>query len=214
MNTLRTSMSRYLHFLAACSFLAFIAAPGPVLAQEFPRDELDEALDQLATDRAQDLNQAYYAYESDLEDLRQEAERQDRPELYTERREELRTALEDRVLRIERGYEQRRADVLLAQTGRGDQARPLAAEERFDRPTADRNRADHRIAQLNDELAQAWAEFNRRADEARERVRTDDAWDGYEATITQLEDEYQQRIADIQSRQRSLRFEMERERRQ
>jgi hypothetical protein len=70
------------------------------------------------------------------------------------------------------------------------------------------------MTQLEDELTRAWAEFNREADEARERARTDETWDGYEAAITRLEDEYQQEIADIQSRQRTLRFEMERERRE
>jgi hypothetical protein len=206
--------------LAACGLFALMAAPGLVLGQEFPRDELDEALDELATERAQELNQAYYAYEGALEELRREADSEERPELYTEQRGEQRATLEDRVLRIERNYEQRRADVLLAHTGRGDQARPMAAKERFDRPAVEerpgvgRNRADYRMTQLEDELTRAWAEFNREADEARERARTDDTWDGYEATITRLEDEYQQRIADIQSRQRALRFEMERERRE
>lgn len=208
-----------LRMLASCVVLALLAAPAPLIGQEFPRDELDEALDELATERAQELNQAYYDYEDSLEDLRREAERENRPELYTERRPELRSKLEERVLRIERNYEQRRAEVLLAHTDRGDRARPLVEEERFDRPADEerpgvgRDRDDQRIAQLNDELARAWAEFHREAEEARERARTDETWDGYEETITRLENEYEQQIADIQSRQRSLRFEMERERR-
>jgi len=217
-NTASNLTTRYLRMLAACALFALVA-PGPVFGQDFPRGELDEALDELATERAQELNDAYYGYERALEELRREADRQNRPELYTERRTELRATLEDRVLRIERSYERHRADVLLAHTGRGDQERPMAAEDRFDRPSdeerpgVDRDRADHRIAELNDELAQVWAEFNREADEARERARTDDTWDGYEATITRLEDEYQEKIAEIQSRQRALRFELERERR-
>lgn len=208
-----------LHILASCVFLALVAAPAPLIGQDLPRDELDEALDELATERAQELNQAYYEYEDSLEDVRREADREDRPQLYTERRPELRSKLEDRVLRIERGYERRRAEVLLRHTDRGDRARPLVEEERFDRPADEkrpgvgRDRADHRIAQLDDELARAWAEFHREAEKARERARTDETWDGYEATITRLENEYEQQIGDIQSRQRSLRFEMERERR-
>lgn len=213
-----------LRILAACAFLALLAAPASLIGQDFPRDELDEALDELATERAHELNQAYYDYEDSLEGLRREADRQDRPELYTERRQDLRMTLEDRVLRIERNYEQRRAEVLLAHTDRGDRARPLVEEERFDRPAdqrrdragrdrVGRDRDDQRIAQLNDELARAWAEFHREAEKARERARTDETWDGYEATITRLENDYEQQIADIQSRQRSLRFEMERERR-
>lgn len=208
-----------LRILASCVVLALLAAPAPLIGQEFPRDELDEALDELATERAQELNQAYYEYEDSLEDLRREADREDRPELYTERRPELRSKLEDRVLRIERNYERRRAEVLLAHTDRGDRARPLLEEERFDRPTGEkrpgvgRDRDDRRMAQLNDELARAWAEFHREAQEARQRARRDETWDGYEATITRLENEYEQQIADIQSRQRTLRFEMERERR-
>lgn len=203
--------------LASCVCLALLAAPAPVIGQEFPRDELDEALDELATERAQELNQAYYDYEDSLEDLRRDADRQDRPELYTERRQDLRTKLEDRVLRIERSYERHRADVLLAHTDRGDRARPLVEEERFDRraelPGVGRERVDDRIAQLNDELARAWAEYHREAEEARERARTDETWDGYEASITRLENEYEQEIADIQRRQRLLRFEIARERR-
>lgn len=208
-----------LRILASCVFLALVAAPAPLIGQELPRDELDEALDELATERAQELNQAYYEYEDSLEDVRREADREDRPELYTERRPELRSKLEDRVLRIERAYEQRRADILLAHTDRGDRARPLVDEERFDRPADDgrpgvgRDRDDQQIAQLNDELARVWAEFHREAQKARQRARTDDTWDGYEATLTRLENEYEQQIADIQRRQRSLRFEMERERR-
>ncbi len=224
MNTAIRSMTGRLRILASCVFLALVAAPVPLVGQELPRDELDEALDELATERAQELNQAYYEYEDSLEGVRLEADRQDRPELYTERRQELRAELEGRVLRIERGYEQHRADVLLAHTDRGDRARPLVKEKRFDRPADERrpgvrrdrdgrDRDDDRMAQLNDELARAWAEYHREAEEARERARTDDAWDGYEATITRLENEYEQQIADIQRRQRSLRFEMERERR-
>ena len=214
------STTECFRLLAVCGLFALMAAPRPVFGQEFPRDELDEALDELATERAQELNQAYFDYEAALEELRLEADRQQRPELYTEQRVELRTTLEERVVRIERNYEQLRADVLLAHTGRGDRARPIAAEKRFDRPDAEerpgvgRSRADFRMTQLEDELTRAWAEFNREADEARERARTDETWDGYEATITRLEDEYQQEIADIQSRQRTLRFEMERERRE
>lgn len=219
MNTVINLVSGRLRILASCVFLALLAAPAPLIGQEFPRDELDEALDELATERAQELNEAYYDYEASLEDLRREANRRDRPELYTERRRELRTKLEERVLRIERDYEQRRADVLLAHTGRGDRARPVAEDERFDRradeelPCVVRDRLCDRMAELNDELARAWAEYHRKAEEARERARTDDTWDGYETTITRLENEYEQEIADIQRRQRSLRFEMERERR-
>lgn len=218
MNTGSSLRTRYLRMLAACALFALVS-PGPILGQDFPRDELDEALDELATERAQELNDAYYGYERALEELRREADRQDRPELYTERRAELRATLEDRVLRIERSYERHRADVLLAHTGREDPVRPMTAEDRFDRPTAEgragvgRDRADDRMAELNDELARAWAEFNREADEARERARTDDTWDGYEATVTRLENDYQQRIEEIQRRQRALRFELERERR-
>lgn len=220
---------RRLRILASCVFLALVAAPATLIGQDLPRDELDEALDELATERAQELNEAYYEYEDALEEVRREADREDRPELYTERRPELRSKLEDRVLRIERDYEQRRADILLAHTDRGDRARPLVEEERFDRPADDgrpgvgrdrdgrpgvgRDREDRQMAQLNDELARAWAEFHREAQKARQRARTDDTWDGYEATLTRLENEYEQEIADIQRRQRSLRFEMERERR-
>lgn len=220
MNTASNPTIGCLRMLALGGFFALMAAPRPVFGQEFPRDELDEALDELATERAQELNQAYFDYEAALEELRREADRQERPELYTEQRGELRTSLEERVVRIERNYEQHRADVLLAHTGRGDRARPIAAEKRFDRPAAEerpgvgRSRAGYRMTQLEDELTRAWAEFTREADEARERARTDETWDGYEATITRLENEYQQRIADIQSRQRTLRFEMERERRE
>lgn len=220
MNSASHPTTGCLRMLAAYSLFVLMTIPGPVLGQEFPRDELDEALDALATERAQELNQAYYDYETALEELRREADRQERPELYTEQRGELRATLEDRVLRIERNYERRRADILLAHTGRGDQERPMAAEQRFDRPPDEgrpgvgRNRADYRLTQLEDELARAWAEFHREAEEARERARTDDSWDAYEATITRLENEYQQRIADIQSRQRALRFELERQRRE
>ncbi|HSM08957.1 MAG TPA: hypothetical protein VLA33_08045 [Gemmatimonadota bacterium] len=219
MNTAINLAAGRLRILASCAFLALLAAPAPLIGQEFPRDELDEALDELATERAQELNQAYYDYEASLEDLRREATREDRPELYAERRQELRTKLEERVLRIERDYEQRRADVLLAHTDRGDRARPLGQDERFGRradggrPGVGRNRGDRRIAQLNDDLARAWAAFHREAQEARRRARTDDTWDDYEATLTRLQNEYEQEIADIQRRQRSLRFEMERERR-
>lgn len=219
MYTSTNSMTGHLRVLASCAFLALLAAPASLGGQELPRDELDEALDELATERAQELNQAYYEYEDSLEDVRREADREDRPELYTERRPELRSKLEERVLRIERNYERRRADVLLGHTNRGDRARPLVEKERFDRPAREerpgvgRDRDDDRMAQLNDELARAWAEYHREAEAARERARSDETWDGYEAAITRLENEYEQQIADIQSRQRALRFEMERERR-
>lgn len=221
--------------MAACALFAAAALPGHLHGQEFPRDSLDEALDELATERAQDLNQAYYDYEAALEEARREAERLDQPELYTERRDELRSSLEQRVLRIERGYEQRRADVLLEHTGRRPPERDEPVERRFERPAGDRadvrdeadprideaiedrpgvgrNRLDYRMIELEDELAEAWADFHGRAEEARERARESDDWEGYEATITRLEDEYQETIADIQRRQRMLQFEMARER--
>lgn len=229
-------VSRTILSLAACGLLAAAVLPGSLAAQEFPRDSLDEALDDLATERAQDLNTAYYEYEAALEEARREAERLDEPELYTERRAELRSRLEQRVLRIERNYERRRADVLLEHTGRRPPHRDDTVERRFDRPGAERdergdapdrprfdepiedrpgvgrNRLDYRMAELEDELAQAWAEFHRRAQEARERARENDDWDGYEDTITRLENEYQETIADIQGEQRRLQFEKARER--
>lgn len=229
--------SRTILAVATCGLFAAAALPGNLGAQEFPRDSLDEALDELATERAQDLNQAYYDYEAALEEARREAERLDEPELYTERRAELRSRLEQRVLRIERNYERRRADVLLEHTGRRTPQRDDTVERRFERPGAGRaeggdearhrprfdepiedrpgvgrNRLDYRMIELEDELAQAWAEFHRRAEEARQRARENDDWDGYEDTITRLENEYQETIAEIQREQRMLQFEMERER--
>lgn len=218
---------RVLPVLAAFGLVTVMAAPGVLSAQEFPRDELDEELDTLATERAQALNQAYFAYEQELEEVRQEAERLDQPSLFTEQQEELRRELETRILRIERRYERRRADILEEHTGRRFEGGE--ADERFgkrpgeadDRPEADLNpdeaekddpSADHsRMAELNTELAEAWAEFHERAKELREKARSDEDWDGYEEAITRLEDEYQEKIADIQRRQRILRFDIARE---
>lgn len=198
---------------------ALLFAFSPLQAQErtgeFPRDALDEELDELATERAQELNAAYYDYERQLEDVRMEADRRDAPEYYTDRRQELRSDLESEVLRIERRYEEIRADLLQEHTGRRFEGE--AVENRFDlsaeRPAMSGIERNARMAQLNDELASAWAEFNREADAARERARQNDDWDRYEETITRLESEYQQTIADIQARQRALRFELSRERR-
>lgn len=218
---------RVLPVLAAFGLVTVMAAPGVLSAQEFPRDELDEELDALATERAQALNQAYFEYEQELEEVRQEAERLDQPSLFTEQREELRRELETRILRIERRYERRRADILEEHTGRRFEGGE--ADERFgkrpgeadDRPEADLYpdeaekddpSADHsRMAELNTELAEAWAEFHERAKELREKARSDEDWDGYEEAITRLEDEYQEKIADIQRRQRILRFDIARE---
>lgn len=231
--------------LTLAALAVLFASPGPLVAQEqareeqreqreFPRTELDRELDALATYRAQDLNQAYYEYEQALEEARQEAERLDRPSLFTERRAELRRELERRVLRIERRYEQRRADLLERHTGRrfeggepddrfgnrdadvdagppDDAARrrpPRAGEPAAGQPGMGRSE----MGRLNAELAETWAEFHERARALRERARTDESWDGYEEAITRLEDEYRDQIADIERRQRQLRFEMERAR--
>lgn len=221
-----------------CALLAIPMSPTTLAGQErddrraFPRTELDSALDSLATDRAQALNQAYYRYERALEEVRREAERLDRPSLFTERRQELRRELEGRVLRIERRYEERRADLLERHVGgrfeggeaddrfgrrageagppgeAGQRPAPRAGEPREGLPGMGRTE----MTELNAELAEAWAEFHERARELRNRARTDEDWDGYEAAITELENEYRDRVADIQRRQRQLRFEMERAR--
>ena len=230
MNIRRNRAMRFLPVLASFGLVTILATPGMMSAQEFPRDELDRELDALATERAQALNQAYFDYEQELEEARQEAERLDQPSLFTERHEELRRDLETRILRIERRYERRRADILEEHTGRryeggeADERFGVRADEVEDRPeepalyhddedlgvsTDDRAR----MAELNAELTEAWAEFHEAARELREKARRDEDWEGYEDAITRLEEQYQETIADIQRRQRILRFDIARERR-
>ena len=214
--TLERTVSAFRPFLVLAALLfAFAPLHAQERSGEFPRDALDEALDELATERAQELNAAYYEYERQLEDVRTQAESRDEPEYYTDRRQELRSELESEVLRIERRYEELRADLLEEHTGRRFEGDPV--ENRFDLsaegPAMSGIEQNSRMAELNDELASAWAEFNREADAARERARQNDDWDGYEETITRLETEYQRTIEDIQARQRALRFELARERR-
>ena len=195
----------------AAALLAVFAMPAAIQAQEFPRSELEDRLDALATDRAQELNRAYYDYEQQLEEARQEAQRLNQPSHFTDRRTALRTDLEQRVLRIERQYEQRRADLLQQHTGRRWEGGE--AENRFEEPgisAAERRSMRTRIAQLNTELAQAWADFHEAADDLRARARANPDWDGYEQALSELETEYHETISSIQQRQRELRFEMER----
>ena len=198
--------------LTASFLLVSTAVPADLAAQEYPRSDLEEQLDQLATDRAQDLNRAYYGYEQSLEEARQEAQRRDQPTYFSERRTALRADLEKRVLEIERRYEQRRADLLQKSTGRRWEGGE--AENRFEPPVmsgAERRAKRTRIAQLNTELAQAWSDFHEAANELREEARTNSDWSGYEQALSELEAEYHETITRIQEEQRELRFEMARD---
>ena len=208
--------------VAAVSLLALAVQPLPLAAQQDARPQLYQELDAIATDRAQALNRAYYDYEQALEDLRERAERRDAPSVLSEGRPALRRELETRVLRIERRYERRRADILEKHIGRRFEGGEVA--DRFgQRAPADEAYADDEsldeppiedrteMARLNEELASTWAQFNEEARELRARVRQDEDWEGYEEAITRLEREYRERITDIQRRQRLLLFEMARE---
>ncbi|MGI9038622.1 MAG: hypothetical protein ACR2GQ_07150 [Gemmatimonadota bacterium] len=185
----------------ASLLLALVAIPTVIQAQEYPRSAVDEALDQLATERAQALNAAYYEYETRLDEARQEAQHAAEPSLYETRRTEYRANLEEKVLRIERTYEQRRADILYAEDGDRPEMREVAG--RFDPPSTDISATTER----NDELALAWADFNEAAETAHDAAQSTGDWSNYEATLTELEREYQETIAAIERRHREQRFQ-------
>jgi hypothetical protein len=196
----------YRRTIFASLLLALVAIPTVLQAQEYPRTSVDEALDQLATERAQALNSAYYEYEDRLENARQEAQHAAEPSLYEARRTEYRADLEQNVLRIERTYEQRRADILYADDGDRPEIREVAG--RFDQPPTDVGATSER----NDELALAWADFNEAAETAQSTAQRTGDWSDYEATLTELEHEYQETIAKIERRHREQRFQEMRER--
>lgn len=193
----------------------FILAGMPTdLTAQQARTALDERLDSLATERAQELNIAQAEYERALEDLRARAAREDDPDIYTEGQPALNRQLERRKLMIELDYQTRRADILEAHIGRRtdddmaeDAENAAAVEDPADRALSDREK----MSRLNDELAQAWADFHERAEALRERVRQDDGWDGYEAAVSELEAEYEAQVARIEQEQRMLRMRMARQ---
>lgn len=204
------SIKRTLGLIAGAVLLTVVAPAAQ--AQERANTALADQLDALATDRAQELNRAYYSYEQSLEEARQEAQRRNQPAYFSDRRKALRTDLEQRVLRIERGYEQRRADLLQSHTGQRWEGGE--AENRFEQPVmsaAERRSKRTEMARLNTELAQAWSDFHEAADELRTRKSANPGWDGYEQAVSALEEEYQETITRIQERQRDLRFEMARD---
>lgn len=199
---------RYISKLAIMALLVVLAAPDHGAAQDFPRDEVDDALDALATERAQALNSAYYEYETALEEVRQEAQRTDTPDLYEERRTDLRAELEHEVLSIERSYEERRADILYRESS--DRPEPREVEDRFDLAPSSQDAAlggSADTAERNDAVALAWSRFNEAAEQARTEAERTGDWDDYEATLTRLENEYEERIAAIEHRYRQARFE-------
>lgn len=199
---------RHLSKLAVLVLIVVSAIPAHAVAQDFPRDEVDEALDALATERAQSLNSAYYDYETALEEARVEAQRADEPDLYDERRTELRNELERTVLAIERRYEERRADILYRDPS--DRHEPREVKGRFDPAPSAREEALGGFAytaERNDEVALAWSRFNQAAEEAHEEAERTGDWDDYEATLTRLENEYDETIAAIEHRYRRARFE-------
>lgn len=196
------------------ALLALVASPVQADAQEFPRTEVDEALDDLATKRAQELNQAYYDYELQLQEAREEARRIDRPSLYEERRAELRTQLEDRVTRIERAYEEIRADILYGESNDRPEIREVADRFAEFPKSGDRVAAGHEYretAERNDEVALAWAEFNAAADSLRADAERTGDWSDYENQLSRLEVEYEATIQEIERRHRQARFDRIRE---
>jgi len=198
---------------AALSLFMLVGIPAELAAQQ-GRAALDERLDSLATERAEEISSARADYERAVEELRARAEREDDPDMYTDGQPALNHQLEMRTLMIELDYQTRRADILAAHIGRRPATDMAESEEALDvepAPVASVTSDREEMSRLNDELARAWAEFHERAEALRERVREDDAWDGYEAAVSELEAEYAAQVARIEEEQRMLRMRMARE---